>query len=174
MTKNRLTDFSWVDNAIKELKSDPPSVLDEVSNTIMKFNSMKPEEISDEYIHSVIDRLTYFFFMFPYNVKKPMDVWRVRRSKCGDLFDHTDDLKYPPTNCAEIGRANFPFSSIFYAGSSPETVIAECRLKEGDFFHLTKYSLQPDPIFNLHILGDIDNLRRRSKTVFEVLIVEKA
>ena len=66
MTKNSLTDLSWVDNAIKELKSDPPSVLDEVSHTIMKFNSMKPEEISDEYIHSVIDSLTYFFFMFPH------------------------------------------------------------------------------------------------------------
>ena len=174
MAKKSSRDLSWIDDAVKQLNKEPVSALDKVSELIKQFNIKKIEDVDKEDIRKLVDFLTYFFLMLPYNISNPIEVWRVRPSKCGELFFHTEDLKYPPKKNVSPGRANSSISPIFYAGTSPETTFAECRLNEGDFFHLTKYVLNPSPKFNIHILGDIDSLRRRSKTVFELPMFDAA
>lgn len=166
------TDFSWIDRALSGLMNESDSVLDEVAEIVSAFNAKSTGELNDDYIRQTIDRLSYIFFSFPYAVEGTQDWWRVRRSKPGELFTHTDSLKYPPANKTPALRINVAGIPIFYASSSPETAFAESRLKAGDFFHLTRF--QTKPRFYLHIFGDIDNLRRRAKTIFEMPDFQRA
>jgi len=160
-------DFSWLEPTAQQLNKTPPSILQDVSNCIKRFNSTPTEKLDLPYIAETIDWLTYYFFIIPYQASHPDSFWRTRLSEPDHLFPHTDELKYPPDSAVSAGRANFQGSPIFYAGSSPETTFAECRLNEGDHFHLTEYTVRDGSTFYLHVLGDIDSMRRRGKTVLD-------
>lgn len=165
-------DFSWIDRSLSGLMTEPDSVLDKVVEQISIFNAKSTEDLSDEYIRQTVDQLTFMFFSLPYAVEGVADWWRVRRSKPGELFTHTDSLKYPPADKTPALRINAAGSSVFYASTSPETAFAESRLKAGDFFHLTKF--QTKPRFHLYVFGDIDSLRRRAKTIFDMPEFQRA
>lgn len=144
----------------------PSSTLDDVSELIKEFNSMKLEDLSDKYIHHTIDKLTECYFMLPYTIKSSMVFFRVRLSKDWVLYDHINDLKYPPKNNIKLGRANDSTFPVFYAASSPETAFAECRLKANDLFYLAQYSIHKETTAPLlYVIGDLDNIRRKSNTV---------
>jgi len=156
-----------LDEVVKKLNREPNTVLQEVSETIKAFNAKSAKDLDDDYIRATVDRLTFIYFMLPGFLKEPDSFWRARKSEEGQLFEHTSDLAYPPSGYTSPGRANHQNSSIFYAASSPETAFSECRFDEGDNFHLTTYSVKKDSKLHVLILGDIDSLRRTSKTVFD-------
>jgi len=168
MTEQRLrSDNSHLDEVINTLNRESDVILQEVSETIKSFNNKSAKELDNNYIRTTIDQLTYLYFMLPAVLKEPDSFWRARPSEKGQLFEHTDDLAYPPSGHTSLARANHQNSSIFYAASSPETAFSECRFNENDNFHLTKYSVKKDSKLHVLILGDIDSLRRTSKTVFD-------
>ncbi|MFA6137931.1 MAG: RES family NAD+ phosphorylase [Sulfurimonas sp.] len=161
-------DYSKYDENIKILNDLPKDTLDIVSNIIKEFNSKEAKDIDDAYIHDVVNNLAYVYISITYPFNN-LDIWRVRPSKCGELFENITELKYPPTNfIIDFGRANTPFSPVFYAASSPETAFAESRLKENDYFHLTRYCLKDKMDMHTIIIGDMDSLRRRKKTIFDI------
>jgi hypothetical protein len=160
-------DNSHLDEVVKRLNSESNIVLQEVSELIKAFNAKSVKELDDDYIRTSVDRLTFIYFMLPASLKEPASFWRARKSEEGQLFEHTNDLAYPPSKITNLARANHQNSSIFYAASSPETAFSECRFNDGDNFHLTSYSVKKDSKFHVLIMGDIDSLRRTSKAVFD-------
>ena len=160
-------DFSWLDKPVEELKSLQPSVLDDVSTTIQAFNARTTNQLEESYIQAVVRELTYTYFLMPYNVQHPFAMWRVRSSRPGEHFEHTDELSYPPEKHTGLGRMNYAGSPIFYGASSPETAMAECRLRLGDRFHLTKYVIKSDSKLYANVVGNIDHVRRRSTTFLD-------
>lgn len=168
MSEEKQEDYSSFDELIKILNNEHPDSLDKVSYLINEFNSKKHKDLSQDYIHEIVDYLSYLYFIITYPFNN-LELWRVRSSKCGELFRHIDDLKYPPRNfVSDFGRANIPFSSVFYAASSPETAFAESRLEKDNYFHLTKYNSKNSATLQVIVIGDIDNLRRRKKTVLDI------
>ncbi|MDP2894711.1 MAG: RES family NAD+ phosphorylase [Sulfurimonas sp.] len=166
--KKTAVDYSHYDKTIEMLNNKPSSSLDKVSNLINEFNSKASKDLDNKYIHQTIDYLSYLFFTIPYSFNDTTEFWRVRPSACGELFNNTNDLKYPPNEAIrEYGRANISAISMFYAATSPETAFAECRLNKDDYFHLTKYTIKQKSTLHIIVIGDIDNLRRRKKTVHD-------
>lgn len=123
--------------------------------------------ISDNQIESLVRDLTFVYFMLPYKVSHGVEMWRTRISNPGELYSHTDDLKYPPVKTA-TSRVAYSEEPIFYAASSPETAFAEARLQVGDFFHLGNYGVRSDDGFYISMIGDLDSLRRQGKTAFGI------
>ena len=161
-------EISELNDTVETLNSSPLGLAKEVSELIKAFNSKKINEIDDNSISEIVDCLSYFHFGLKYTINDSKEIWRVRTSNKGQLFTHTDELKYPPLENNKIGRVTSPISSIFYSSSSPETAMAERRLKEGEYFHLSKYSVKPETKIIVSIIGEIDHIRRRSKTLLEV------
>lgn len=158
--------YRMIDSDLAELIKEPETVLDMVSKKISEFNSLDSSELSDEYINRTINELSYIYFSLPYKLGTGSCLWRARKSSNRLLLSHTDELKYPPSNVVDYGRANTVGASVFYAATSAETAFTECRLKEGDYFHSARYELKADKDIYLHRFGDLDSLRRNSQTVF--------
>ncbi len=154
------------DQFINQLNNLPNDILDRISNQIDLFNKVPTSKLTRRNVSELIDGLAYVFFMTPFKASTIKELWRSRPCKEGELFTHTDELRYPPSHCTSMLRMNFQGEPLFYSSDTPETTFAECRLQEQTFFHLTKYSVQPDNDFHAFCIGDIDNVRRKGSTVF--------
>lgn len=68
------------------------------------------------------------------------------------LLPNRKDVWYPPDECVNVGRANFPNKSVFYCSNDPATTIFEIRPKKGDWFTTVEIEIKKDSL-DLLILG---------------------
>lgn len=76
---------------------------------------------------------------------------RIHNSK-RTLFPSISDLKYPPKEFTNLGRANLPGKPLFYCSNDPGTTIYEVRPKVGDWITTFEIEITKDNL-DLLILG---------------------
>lgn len=154
------------EKALEDLLGLSPIVLQQNSEMMRKFNDTPDDEIDSAAAHWLISELTYCYFLFPVSIKQGHTIIRGRPVQSGGLLPRIVDLGPPPEDVATAGRANAAGESIFYGASSDETVFAELRLCKGQSANISAWSVRPEGKLLTHVIGEMDHLRRWSRTRF--------
>lgn len=159
-----------LEQTVVTLKLIPGFGLDEVYQMTQRLNDMDPDDIDAEEADKCVSSLMYYHFILPrgFSSESNFLLWRARKNEVKDeLFTKTSQLGCPPRGEGGQQRFNGPDSPLLYASLTPSTVFAESRLVPTDRFHLTSYKFRQGQTLLAASLGDIDNIRRTSKTLIE-------
>lgn len=152
--------------AIAELQQLPPSVLPYCSDLINQFNSKKDNEIDEQAARELISELTYCYFLLPISIRQEHTIFRGRPVEAGTRVPNVAELGPPPAQVATTGRANGHGESIFYGGSSDETVFSELQLAAGHAVNIAAFSVKPMQEITAYVIGEMDHLRRWGRPRF--------
>jgi hypothetical protein len=152
--------------AIKNLKSLPPDVLDHVAEEIRIFNSRPDEGIDEAEAHRLITELTFVYFLLPVSIRNGHQIFRGRLVDSGKLLPVVGEFGPPPTDKTGVGRANGAGDPLFYGGSSDETVFAEIRATAGSSINIAAFTVKPGSNITAHAIGEIDHYRRWRRNRF--------
>jgi hypothetical protein len=156
--------ISSVEKISAELNELPQNIVKQVSEAIEHFNAMDLATATESHILEVLDFLSDAYFLNSAPVVEAIEPWRTRPTKPNEILQHSDQLGYCPPEKARMQRFNKDFEAVIYTSSIPEATFAECRLKDGDFFHVIQYRVQPSPDLQLLHIGGFDALRRKDSS----------
>lgn len=152
--------------AIKNMKSLPPDVLDHVAEQIRIFNSRPDDGIDEAEAHRLITELTFVYFLLPGSIRNRHTIFRGRPVGPGSLLPVVSEFGPPPTHKAGVGRANGAGDPLFYGGSSDETVFAEIRATSGNSINIAAFTVKPGRNITAHVIGELDHYRRWRRNRF--------
>lgn len=152
--------------ALQNLKSLSPDVLDRVAEQIRDFNSRSDEDIDQAEAHRIITELTFVYFLLPVSISNGHTIFRGRPVAPGSLLPIVEEFGPPPTHKAGVGRANTAGDPLFYGGSSDETVFAEIRTTAGTSINIAALTVKPGSNITAHVIGELDHYRRWQRNRF--------
>lgn len=152
--------------AIKNLRSLPPDVLDHVAEQIRVFNSRPDDDIDEAEAHRLITELTFVYFLLPVSISNGHQIFRGRPVDSGKLLPVVGEFGPPPAAKTGVGRANGAGDPLFYGGSSDETVFAETRATAGSSINIAAFTVKPGSEITAHIIGEVDHYRRWQRNRF--------
>lgn len=152
--------------ALQNLKSLPPDVLDRVAEQIRDFNGRSDNDIDEAAAHRLITELTFVYFLLPVSMSNGHTIFRGRPVDPGGLLPAVDEFGPPPTHKAGVGRANGAGDPLFYGGSSDETVFAEIRATAGSSINIAAFTVKSGRSITAHVIGELDHYRRWRRNRF--------
>lgn len=140
--------------------------LDQTENKRIEIEIIK-NEIIEKYangscvknINGLDDLIKYLRYTFTLKESDLHYFYRVRKFNTDNQSEikpylKRDELIYPPKQ--NINRMNLEGDKILYTSINPMTAMAEARLKEGDYFQITKFKLKRDiPYYELGIFSEM-------------------
>lgn len=116
------------------------------------------------------------FTHYTYDLPKSIFFYRVRKINSKDTagYNSINELKYPPDNKSPLGRCSNNHSlNTMYTSFHELTAISECRLKENDYFQLTKFrATEKTKCFELGAIADIYLNTPRDSDIYKNKIKE--
>lgn len=153
-------------DAIKGLLSLPPTVLNHVSKKISDFNRLRDDEIDEIETRRLISELAFVYFLMPIAIRRGHVIFRGRSFESRSLLSTVQEFYAPSADLAVVQRANGHGETVFYGGSSDETVFSEVGATAGKFINIAALGVRQDCEITAFTIGEMDHYRRWRRNRF--------
>ncbi|MBB31934.1 MAG: hypothetical protein CME25_23905 [Gemmatimonadetes bacterium] len=140
----------------------PLEQIEDLANQIKRSNDPK---FIEEGLKKIIE--TYDVISFECQYSRPY--FRARVIENGKPFSNLSELTYPPKNLVKEGRVNEVGSPFLYLSFTPDTALAEIKVKEGDLVQLSGF-LPKHRLPRAIILGEYQRVTKGNVSFMQDLI----